>query len=210
MPNPRNLDRAECVQLDMRASKGLIVRSCSGAVMAGAVVLTATACGISGQVASGGASGTASAQSPQPGTGRTVTLSRAPRPGKLTPAPTTPVGHRTITAGHSRQVTVTTSDDGATVVLVPGQVISVVLRGQGVPMWNRPRLAGVVPGVLRQLSASGGYPSRAPGRADYRAVHPGTATILSATNARCLHAQPACAIPERLWRVTVVVRALTS
>jgi hypothetical protein len=55
------------------------------------------------------------------------------------------------------------------------------------------------------LTASGGYPSKAPALASYRAVEPGTAEILSGTNARCLHAQPVCAIAQRLWRVTVVV-----
>jgi hypothetical protein len=89
-------------------------------------------------------------------------------------------------------------------------VVTVVLGSNGTMMWNRPRLAEAGPGALRQLSASGGYPSRLPGRAAFRAVRPGAAAILSGTNARCLHADPPCAIPQRLWRVTVVVHALTS
>ena len=109
-------------------------------------------------------------------------------------------------AAHSGQVTVTTSDDGATVVVVPGRVITVVLAGQGMLRWNQPRLAGSVPGVLRQLSASGGYPAKAPAQASYRAVRAGTAEIISGTNARCLHTHPPCEIAQRLWRVTVVVR----
>jgi hypothetical protein len=102
-------------------------------------------------------------------------------------------------------VTVTTSDDGATILLVPGQVITVVLGSQGMPEWNRPQLAAVVPGVLRQISASGGYPSTAPARATYRAVRAGRAQILSGTNARCLHTTPPCEIAQRLWQVTVIV-----
>jgi hypothetical protein len=91
-------------------------------------------------------------------------------------------------------------------VVAPGQAITVVLDAQGMLRWNRPRLAGSATGVLRQLSASGGYPSAAPAQASYRAVRVGTVAIFSGTNARCLHAQPPCAIPQRLWRITIVVR----
>ncbi len=100
---------------------------------------------------------------------------------------------------------VTASDDGATVVVAPGQVITVTLQGQGMLIWNPPRLAEARPGVLRLLSASGGYPSKTPARTTYSAIGLGTAEILSGTNARCLHAQPPCAIAQRVWRVTVVV-----
>jgi hypothetical protein len=103
-------------------------------------------------------------------------------------------------------VTVTPSDGGATIVVVPRQVITVVLGGQGMLQWNPPRLAGSATGILRQLSGSGGYPTTAPARASYRAVRAGTAEILSGTNARCLHAHPPCEIAQQLWRVTVVVR----
>jgi hypothetical protein len=100
----------------------------------------------------------------------------------------------------------TASDDGATVIATPGQVVIVVLRGQGMLTWNRPRVAGLMPGALRQLSARGGYLSMAAAQARYRVVKAGTATIVSGTNARCLHAHPPCAIPQRAWQVTVVVR----
>jgi hypothetical protein len=103
-------------------------------------------------------------------------------------------------------VTVTASDDGAKVVLVPGQVITVVLGGQSILGWDRPRLAGLVPGALREINASGGYPSTAPARANYRAVLAGTAEIISSTDARCLHTSPPCEIAQRLWRITVIVR----
>jgi hypothetical protein len=174
--------------------------------MISAVVLAVAACGVTGPVAVGGARPSESARPLPPGAAVTVTLSRAPRPGKVTSAPTAPSRYRRITAGHTGRVTVTASDDGATVVVVPGQVVTVVLGGQGMIRWNRPRLDGSVPGVLRQLGATGGYPSKAPARASYRAVLAGTAEILSGTNARCLHTQPPCEIAQRLWRVTVVVR----
>jgi hypothetical protein len=203
---PRNLTRDERVQVDMRARKRHIVPSACDAVMVGAVVLAVAACGVTGPAADNGARRPESPQPLRPGTAVTMTLSRAPRPGKLTSAPAAPSRHRRITAGHSGQVTVTTADDGATVTVVPGQVITVVLGGQGMLRWNRPQLAGSAPGVLRQLSASGGYPSKAPARASYRAVRAGPAEIFSGSNARCLHTHPPCEIAQRLWRVTVVVR----
>jgi hypothetical protein len=190
----------------MPAWKGHIVSTASDAVMAGAVVLAVAACGVTGAVAGGGDNHQRSPQPPRPGTAVTATLSRAPRPGKLTPAPAAPSRHRTITAGHSGQATVTASDYGATVVVVPGQMITVVLARKGMLMWNRPRLAGSAPGVLRQLAATGGYPSKASARASFRAVRVGTAEIFSGSNARCLHAHPPCEIAQQLWRVTVVVR----
>jgi hypothetical protein len=205
-PEPRNLTRDERVQECMRARKRRIVPTAFDTVMAGAVVLAVAACGVTGPVAGGGARRPGSAQPPRPGTAVTAMLSRAPRPGKITSPPVSPSRHHRITVGRSGQVTVTTWDDGATVVVVPGQVITVVLGGQGMLRWNRPRLAGSVPGVLRQLSASGGYPSTAPARASYRAVRAGTADIFSGTNARCLHTHPRCEIAQRLWRVSVVVR----
>jgi hypothetical protein len=174
--------------------------------MVGAVVLAVAACGVTGPAAGGGARRPGSAQPVRPGTAVTALLSRAPRPGKLTPAPAAPSRHRRITAGRSGLVTVTIWDDGATVVVVPGQVITVVLTGQAMLRWDRPRLAGSGPGMLRQLSVSGGYPSAAPGRASYRAVRAGTADIFSSTNTRCLHTHPSCEIAQRLWRVSVVVR----
>jgi hypothetical protein len=187
----------------MRRRKGHIVPRVTGAVMAGAIVVGVAACGVNGSTG-GGAGGQPSAQ-PQ-ASGTAVTVSRQPRIGSLTPAPVAHSGHRKITVGPSGRVTVTISDDGVTVKIVPGQLITVLLGSQGTLQWTRPRLAGPAAAVLRQLSASGGYPSQAPARAAFRAVQAGTAVILSSTDARCLHAHPACAIPERLWRVTVVVR----
>ena len=202
---PRNLMREQRVQVDMRARKDHIVRSVAGPVMIGAVVVGVAACGFNSATGSG-EHRTGGAQTPEPGTAVTVTFSRAPSPGGFASAPAAHLGHARITAGHSGHVTVTTSDDGATVVIVPGQTITVVLSGQGMGKWNRPRLGGSALGVLRQVSASGGYPSSAPARAAFRAVRVGTEAILSATNARCLHARPPCAIAQRSWRVKVVVR----
>jgi hypothetical protein len=174
------------------------------AAVVAAAALAVAACGARPAAGQAPPNGSGSASSVRPGRVVTVTLSPRPQPGSFARR-SAPSGHRRITPGSSGQVTVTVSDSGATVVLKPGQVITVVLAGQGVLMWDRPRLSAPVPGVLRQLSASGGYPARAPARASYRAVRAGRAQIISSTDARCLHAHPACAIAQRLWQVTVIV-----
>ncbi|MDR2984938.1 MAG: hypothetical protein LBV34_08860 [Nocardiopsaceae bacterium] len=199
----RNLTDALRVQVGMRATQGHVLQSVAGALMVGAIVVGVAACGVNGSA--GGGAGQAGSVQPQP-SGTTVTVSRQPRPGSLSPAPVAHSGHRTITADKSGRVTLTTSDDGATVKVMSGQEITVVLGGQGTLQWTKPRLAGPAAAVLRQLSASGGYPSQTAARATFRAAQAGSAVILSSTDAKCLHAHPACAIPERLWRVTVVVR----
>ena len=178
----------------------------NAANMAAPVARRVAACGASGPAPGGGPTRRGTGRPGLRGAASTASLSRAPRPGKLTPTPAAPASHRRITAGRSGQVTVTNPDDGATVVVNPGQVIIVVLTGQGMLQWNRPGLAGSKPGVLRQLSTSGGYPTEAPARASFRAARAGTAEIISGSNARCLHAHPPCEIAQRLWRVTVVVR----
>ena len=202
----RNLTRDQRVQESMRARNRRIAPTVAGAVAIGMLVLAVAACGAAGSVPGAGASRTRPAPPPRPRTAATVTLSRAPRSGKLSPASPAPSRHRRITARRSGRLTVTASDDGATVVVAPGQVITVVLAGQGMLSWSSPRLAGSGPVVLRHLGASGGYPSKAPARASYRAVRAGTAEIISGTDARCLHTKPPCEIAQRLWRVTVVVR----
>ena len=106
----------------------------------------------------------------------------------------------------SSGVVITVADNGKTVVLTPGKVLVVRLAGQGMLTWDRPRLAGSGPGALRELSAHGGYPSRAPVVARFLAVRPGTATLSSITDARCLHVAPKCAFAQRGWHVKVIVR----
>ena len=110
--------------------------------------------------------------------------------------------HRSAVSG----VIVTAADNGRTVVLARGKVLVVRLASQGLLTWDRPRLADSAPAALRELSARGGYPSRAPVVARFLAVRPGRATLSSITDARCLHVAPRCAFDQRLWHVRVIVR----
>ena len=97
----------------------------------------------------------------------------------------------------------TTADDGVTVRLRPGQQVTVMLAGQGPSYgWHIPAVAGI---AVRRSSASGGYPSRQPARAAFLAIHPGIATLSASDDTACLHAQPPCAVPQREWRVTIIV-----
>jgi hypothetical protein len=123
----------------------------------------------------------------------TITFSALP-----TPAPT-PRGTRTP----ADQVTLTAADNGSTIAVRTGQVITVDLSGRGPMSYHQPQASSH---ALTRLWASGGYPARRAAMAGFRAVHPGTSNLASVTDARCLHVRPRCALPQVLWRVTVIVR----
>ncbi len=95
----------------------------------------------------------------------------------------------------------TVTDDGASVRLRAGQAVTVVLAS-GALHWDIPRASGA---AVRRISGSGGYPSHRPAVAVFRAVRPGRSWLMSFTDAPCLHAQPRCAIPQRLWRALIIV-----
>ncbi len=163
------------------------------------VTVGATACGA--QTASG-AGGTPSPD-PHPVTTAPASVRISPgatvRLSALSPPAPRPTGTRTP-AG---LVTLTTADNGTTIAVRTGQVITVDLRARGVMSYRQPQASGP---ALARLSASGGYPSGRAAMARFRAVHPGTSDLFSVTDARCLHTTPRCAFPQISWRVTVVVR----
>lgn len=109
--------------------------------------------------------------------------------------------------GQSGKVTLTQSDDGATVVLTRGQMIIVVLGGPGLPTWDQPLAAGPQASLLHRLSASGGYPSTAPAKATFLAVRQGASLIRSITDVKCLHTKPMCQIAQQVWQISVIVTA---
>ena len=111
--------------------------------------------------------------------------------GRATPSGRVFLGGRTLTM----------ADDGAKVRLRVGQSVAVVLVGRGL-MWDVPGASGR---AVRRVSAVGGYPAAEPARAVFRAVRRGVSWLMSSTDARCLHAQPRCEIPQRLWRAEVIV-----
>jgi len=178
----------------------------SAAPVASASVIVVAACALA----------LAACGAPRPGHSGAVTSTSAgagsgtasASPGRLVTVPVSapaPAHRRTIMAGARRTVTLTARDNGATVLLSTGQAVRVSLAGDGIISWHRPAVPAAKSGVLRRVSASGGYPGRRPARATFRAVRPGTALISSITDARCLHASPPCEIAQRLWQVTVIV-----
>lgn len=96
---------------------------------------------------------------------------------------------------------VTQADNGETLRLSVGQQFMVVLAKS--PMtWDQPTAQG---SAVTRVSATGGYPGSSPALALFRAVAPGTAQVISATDAQCLHATPRCSVPQETWSVSVVV-----
>lgn len=110
-----------------------------------------------------------------------------------TTAPPTRTGPTTFTA----------ADNGAVVVLHPGESVTLVLDPQGAFSWHVPEVKGT---SVKQVSASGGYPGQQPARATFTAVQPGSATLTAYDDTPCLHAKPlACQPPQHGWEVTVIV-----
>jgi hypothetical protein len=97
------------------------------------------------------------------------------------------------------------ADNGATVRLRPGQRVTIALAAQGRLAWHVPAAAGA---AMRKVSSSGGYPGTQPARGTFLAVRPGRATLTAIDDTACLHAQPACALPQQEWLVTVVVAGI--
>jgi hypothetical protein len=127
---------------------------------------------------------------------RTASVPPAASAGGSTPTSASPPSDVTGPA------TLTEADNGATVRLAPGQRVIVVLSSQGMLSWHVPAARGA---SVRRLGASGGYPARRPARATFSATRRGSATLNAVNDAQCLHAQPACMIPQQAWQVTIVV-----
>jgi len=123
-------------------------------------------------------------------------------PGAAASGSATPSGKSSVDGTRPHPLTLTVADNGLTVRLRVGQAV-VVLLASGGPMWDRPTASA---SALRVGQASGGYPTTMPARATFRAVRRGVSTITSVSDARRLHARPRCEIPQRLWRVVIIVR----
>ena len=84
-----------------------------------------------------------------------------------------------------------------------GHEVTVALGPPAMIMsWDQPVAQGT---AVALVSASGGYPASLPARAVFRAVRAGTARLTSVTDAKCLHLEPRCLPPQRIWEVTVIV-----
>ena len=120
-----------------------------------------------------------------------------------TTGPGTIVSVRTMTPTPTRtftRTTLTAADDGSTVIVHPGETVSVTLTG----LWDRP--AGSRPGELRTEWVTGAYPSRGPLRFRVRAVVRGRSFVSVASDMGCFHVTPPCRAAVRVWRVLVIVR----
>jgi hypothetical protein len=126
------------------------------------------------------------------GTGPTPVMSCGNDAGPQNP------GSGSATPPTGADTTVTSADNQTTVTLLLGQTLGVSLGAD----YRPPTTSG---SGLTQLSTSGGYPTRQPLTALYRAVTTGTIDLISQTDYDCLHTQPRCAVPVTLWTVHVKV-----
>lgn len=146
-------------------------------------------------------SGLVSSSPPAPGASASVTVSAAgtasaspavtvsPFSSHVRPSPTpTYTGSRTLVE----------SDSGATIKLKVGDLVNVSLPSE----YDPPTAQG---SVLTRQASTGGYPTGQRLEATFRATSTGRTDVTSSTDYACLHTQPMCMIPQRLWIVHVIV-----
>jgi hypothetical protein len=162
--------------------------------LAGISACCLSACGTvtspPGGSASGGSASGGSASGGSASPAGTATVPASPGPTQPTPQPSI-----------SGSAVLTVTSNGTVVRLATGQSVTVILRRSALS-WHIPAVTGA---AVRRTSASGGYPGSAPAQATFQAVRPGHAILSAADDAACLHSQPACMMPQQLWRVEVIV-----
>jgi hypothetical protein len=136
-----------------------------------------------------------------PGSVAATAGSATASPGVIVTLPASPTGTGAGGGTPRRHRLLTVADDGTSVRLRAGQAVTVVLASGGL-QWDIARASGA---AVRRISGSGGYPAYRPAVAVFRAVRPGRSWLTSFTDARCLHTQPRCEIPQRLWRALIIV-----
>ena len=96
-------------------------------------------------------------------------------------------------------VTVTIASVSSPVHLHVGEDLNVALAAEFHPP------AAADPGVLGAVASAGGYPSNAPVNAVFVALKPGRTAVTTVSDNVCLHATPACMIPQQQVTLRVVV-----
>jgi hypothetical protein len=100
-------------------------------------------------------------------------------------------------------IQLTEADSGRTLQVHHRQQLQVTLPGGSFGGYHQSTSSGP---AVRRISAAGGYPSDEPATALFVAEQHGTADLQSLTDYTCLHEQPPCAIPQKIWIVHIVVR----
>src|ERR1700680_1276637 len=129
------------------------------------------------------------------------------------PSATAPPDLLITPAASTMTVTVTNADNGATVFLIAGQHLVLKVGFPGPPAWSGPPQGADMYWDMPATTSSGQLyrngSTTCPGGsalAMFTAVGTGGTTVDATTDARCLHARPACQIPQALVGIYVVVR----
>jgi len=122
--------------------------------------------------------------------------------GKEPPSP----GPTLVPAPGSQTLTVTAADAGRTARLRVGDTLTVELRGTASMPWehlgnSNAAVLHPLPQLLGILQPVGTIWAR------FQAVAPGTAVVTATSVPACLSDHPACALPDRLFTLQVVVTA---
>jgi len=160
------------------------------------IVLTAACAAACGAQQGGSPGAAAPAASGSAAAARIASVPPAPRGAGTSPSARSPSPALVSPA------TLTEADSGAAVRLSAGQSVVVVLSSHGVLSWHTPAATGT---AVRRTSATGGYPGQRPASATFFAARRGSATLSAVSDTACLHARPACTVPQQGWQVTVIV-----
>jgi hypothetical protein len=129
------------------------------------------------------------------------------------PSATAPPDLLITPAASTMTATVTNADNGATVFLIAGQHLVVKVGFPGPPAWSGPphgaEMYWDVPATTSPGRLFRNGSTTCPGGgalAMFTAVGTGGTTVEAMSDAPCLHARPACQIPQALVAIYVVVR----
>jgi len=142
-------------------------------------------------------SGLVSSSTPAPGATVSAVGTASASPA-ATVSPFSSRVHPSPTPTYTGSRTLVESDSGATIKLKVGDLVRVSLPSE----YDPPTAQG---SVLTRVSSTGGYPTGQRLEATFRAMSTGRTDITSSTDYACLHTQPMCMIPQRLWIVHVIV-----
>ncbi len=173
----------------------------AGALVSGLLAGCAVPPGAQGPPGAGGPPAPAATTGHGTISGPPVTVTPPP-PGQGSPPPAA-----TLTPPPGTQaLTVTVADAGRTARLRVGDTLTVELRGTASLPWEHLQDSDVfvlhpLPQLLGILQPAGTIWAR------FQATVPGTADLTAAWVPACLSAHPACAMPDRLFTLQVVVTA---
>jgi hypothetical protein len=199
-PSGRDADLGPEPPAETLPDQELVVYRAGGDVMKVARMIVGVAV-VAGALAgcSSGSTRAISVGTPPP---RSTATATATATASATATATASASASATPTAHPNPVMLTAADNGRTVRVTPGAVISVRLAPNA-GSYDPPVSDDET--VLTRTSNEGGYPVGGDAIARFSALAPGTAHISSQTDLSCMHSNPRCMVATRVFTVTVIV-----